>query len=43
MLEAAMMQHLPNGLAVGLAGYGYQQIDDDSGAGGREPAQRHRR
>lgn len=27
------MQHLPNGLALGLAGYAYQQLGDDSGDG----------
>lgn len=32
-VEAALMQHLPSGLAVGASGYAYQQLDDDSGAG----------
>jgi hypothetical protein len=32
-LEMAAMQHLPSGLALGLTGYGYQQLGDDSGAG----------
>ena len=31
--ESAVMQHLPSGLAVGLSGYWYQQLGDDSGAG----------
>lgn len=32
-LEAAVVQHLKSGLAFGLAGYGYQQLGNDSGAG----------
>lgn len=32
-LEGAMMQHLPSGLAFGLAGYAYKQFNEDSGAG----------
>ncbi|TCU54655.1 hypothetical protein EDF58_10886 [Novosphingobium sp. PhB57] len=32
-LEAAAMQHLPGGLALGAAGYWYQQFGDDSGPG----------
>lgn len=32
-LEATAMQHLPNGLALGVTGYAYQQLGDDSGAG----------
>ena len=32
-LELAAMQHLPSGVALGLAGYGYQQTGDDSGSG----------
>jgi len=32
-LEVAALQHLPSGLALGLAGYGYQQTGDDSGSG----------
>lgn len=32
-LEATAMRHLPNKLAVGLTGYAYQQIGDDSGTG----------
>lgn len=32
-LEVAALQHLPSGLAFGLAGYGYQQTGDDSGSG----------
>lgn len=31
--EAAILQHLPNGLAFGLSGYAYQQIGEDSGSG----------
>jgi hypothetical protein len=33
MFEGAVMQHLPSGLALGLTGYAYQQVSDDSGAG----------
>ena len=32
-LEATAMQHLPSGLALGLTGYAYQQLGDDSGEG----------
>jgi hypothetical protein len=32
-LEATAMQHLPSGLALGLTGYAYQQLGDDSGQG----------
>ncbi len=32
-LEATVMRHLPNKLALGLTGYAYHQIGDDSGAG----------
>ena len=32
-IEAAVVQHLKSGLAVGVAGYGYQQLGNDSGAG----------
>lgn len=32
-LEATAMQHLPNGLALGLTGYTYRQLGDDTGAG----------
>lgn len=32
-LEAAVLQHLPSGLAFGLQGYVYEQLGDDSGAG----------
>ncbi len=32
-LELTAMQHLPSGLALGLTGYVYQQIGDDSGDG----------
>lgn len=32
-IEAAVVQHLKSGLAFGLAGYGYQQLGNDSGAG----------
>lgn len=32
-LEMTVMQHLPSGWALGLTGYGYQQIGDDSGSG----------
>jgi hypothetical protein len=35
-LEATAMQHLPNGLALGLTGYAYQQLGDDSGAGAEQ-------
>lgn len=35
-LEATGMQHLPNGLALGLTGYAYQQLGDDSGAGAEQ-------
>jgi hypothetical protein len=31
--ELAALQHLKNGLSFGLAGYGYQQLGEDSGAG----------
>jgi hypothetical protein len=31
--EAAVMQHLENGIAFGVAGYAYQQLGDDSGSG----------
>lgn len=33
VFELAALQHLKNGLSFGLAGYGYQQLGDDSGAG----------
>lgn len=33
VLEAAVLQHLPSGLAFGLTGYAYQQTGDDSGSG----------
>lgn len=32
-LEATVMRHLPNKLALGLTGYAYHQIGDDSGTG----------
>ena len=32
-MELAALQHLPSGLALGLQGYAYQQLGDDSGAG----------
>jgi hypothetical protein len=32
-LEIAAAQHLPNGLALGVTAYAYQQIGDDSGSG----------
>ena len=32
-LEATAMQHLPSGLGLGLTGYAYQQLGDDSGEG----------
>ncbi|VFU09816.1 SphA family protein [Methylocella tundrae] len=32
-LEWALAQHLPSGLSVGVGGYFYQQITNDSGAG----------
>lgn len=32
-VEAAVLQHLKSGLAFGAAGYGYQQLGEDSGAG----------
>lgn len=32
-LEATAMQHLPSGLALGLTGYAYRQLGDDSGEG----------
>jgi hypothetical protein len=32
-LEATVMRHLPNQLALGLTGYAYHQIGDDSGSG----------
>ena len=32
-VEATAMQHLPNRLALGVTGYAYQQLGDDSGAG----------
>jgi hypothetical protein len=35
-LEATAMQHLPNGLALGLTGYAYQQLGDDSGDGAEQ-------
>ena len=31
--EGTVMRHLPNKLALGLTGYAYQQIGDDSGPG----------
>jgi hypothetical protein len=31
--EGAIAQHLANGITVGLTGYAYQQLKDDSGAG----------
>ena len=31
--EGTVMRHLPNKLALGLTGYAYQQLDDDSGDG----------
>ncbi|HEY5831331.1 MAG TPA: transporter [Hyphomicrobiaceae bacterium] len=34
-VEFALMQHLSKALAVGVAGYHYQQITDDSGAGAK--------
>lgn len=33
MLEMSALQHFKSGLAVGLTGYAYQQVGDDSGAG----------
>ena len=33
MLEAAALQHFKSGWAVGLTGYSYQQLEDDSGSG----------
>lgn len=32
-LEAAALQHFKSGLAVGITGYAYKQIGDDSGSG----------
>lgn len=32
-LEAAVLQHLKNGLAFGVTGYAYQQLGEDSGSG----------
>jgi hypothetical protein len=32
-LEAAALQHLPNGVALGVSGYAYQQLGEDSGDG----------
>jgi hypothetical protein len=32
-VEFAVAQHLPSGLTLGVAGYGYQQLGDDSGSG----------
>lgn len=32
-LEATVMRHLPNKLALGVTGYAYQQLGEDSGAG----------
>ncbi len=32
-LEGTIAQHFPQGLIVGLTGYAYQQLDDDSGEG----------
>ena len=32
-VEAAIGQHFPGGLVVGAAGYGYQQLANDSGSG----------
>lgn len=34
-LEASMTQHFPNGWALGLGGYHYQQLTGDSGTGAR--------
>ncbi|MCP4385659.1 MAG: hypothetical protein GY798_30335 [Hyphomicrobiales bacterium] len=34
-LEAAIGQHFANGLVIGLAGYGYQQLANDSGSGAK--------
>jgi hypothetical protein len=31
--ETAILQHFPNGLALGVAGYAYQQLGEDSGSG----------
>lgn len=31
--EGAVLQHLPNGWAIGAAGYAYQQFSEDSGTG----------
>ena len=31
--EGTIAQHLPNGVILGLTGYAYQQLDDDSGSG----------
>lgn len=33
--EGAIMQHLPNALALGLTGYAYHQIGNDSGSGAK--------
>jgi hypothetical protein len=33
IFEGAALEHLKNGLAFGIAGYGYQQIAEDSGTG----------
>ena len=35
-LEAGLSQSLPNGLTLGLVGYYYEQVEDDSGAGAPE-------
>ena len=35
-LEGAALQHLPSGWALGLSGYYYQQLGDDSGRGATE-------
>ena len=35
-VEAAVAQHLPNGMTLGLSGYAYQQLSDDSGSGARD-------
>jgi hypothetical protein len=32
-LETALMQHLPSGWALGVSGYWYEQLGDDSGLG----------
>jgi hypothetical protein len=33
IVEGAALQHLANGLAFGVAGYGYEQVAEDSGTG----------